>query len=71
MDAAVSEALEARTWSSEFRTLGPFTHDRKTYVVSRAAPDLLRQINDWLAAREADGWLDQPTDLLAWFGLPA
>jgi chorismate mutase-like protein len=27
--------------------------------VRRDAPDLRRQVNDWLAAREADGWLNE------------
>lgn len=60
VDAAISEALEARTWTAApFLTLGPFTHDLKAYAVRRNSGDLLRQIDDWLAAREADGWLNE------------
>jgi cyclohexadienyl dehydratase len=59
-DAVVSEELEARTWPQErIAFLGPFTRDRKAYAVRRDAPDLLRQVNDWLAARDADGWLNE------------
>ncbi len=59
-DAAISEQFEASIWGSErLICLGPFTHDRKAYAVRREAGDLLRQVNDWLAAREADGWLNE------------
>jgi cyclohexadienyl dehydratase len=60
VDAAVSEAFEVHTWSAApFVTLGPFTHDRKAYVVRREHGDLLGAIDDWLAAREVDGWLNE------------
>jgi cyclohexadienyl dehydratase len=60
IDAVISEEFEAQTWSGkQFVILEPFTHDRKAYAVTPAATDLLRQINDWLAARETDGWLNQ------------
>ena len=60
VDAVVSEAFEARTWTAApFVILGPFTHDRKAYAVRRENGDLLRQMDDWLAAREADGWLNE------------
>ena len=56
-DAVISEALEARTWpAAEFVTFGPFTHDRKAYMLRREASELLHRVNDWLAAHEADGW---------------
>ena len=59
VDAAVSEAFEVHTWSAApFVTLGPFTHDRKAYAVRRDSGDLLGAIDDWLAARESDGWLN-------------
>lgn len=58
-DAVVSEEFEAQTWPVEkFVVLGPFTRDRKAYALPRDAIDLLHQVDDWLAAREADGWLD-------------
>ncbi len=60
VDAAVSDEFEARTWTAAaFATLGPFTHDLKAYAVRRESGDLLRTIDDWLAAREADGWLNE------------
>jgi cyclohexadienyl dehydratase len=60
LNAVISEEFEARTWSGkQFVILGPFTHDRKAYAVVPAATDLLGQIDDWLAAREADGWLNE------------
>jgi cyclohexadienyl dehydratase len=60
VDAAISEEFEVRTWSAAaFVTLGPFTHDRKAYAVRRESGELLGRINDWLAAREADGWLNE------------
>jgi len=60
VDAAISEEFEARTWTAAaFTTLGPFTHDRKAYAVRRESGDLRRQIDDWLTAREADGWLNE------------
>lgn len=59
-DAVISEALEARTWpAAEFVTFGPFTHDRKAYMLRREASELLHRVNDWLAAHEADGWLNE------------
>lgn len=59
VEAAISEEFEAGTWTAaSFVTLGPFTRDLKAYAVRRGSGDLLRQIDDWLAAREADGWLN-------------
>jgi cyclohexadienyl dehydratase len=59
-DAVISDDLEARAWTAApLTTLGPFTHDRKAYGLPREAGELLRQVNDWLAAREADGWLNE------------
>jgi cyclohexadienyl dehydratase len=67
VDAVISEQLEARTWPPEAVViLSPFTHDRKAYAVRREDAGLLRQVNDWLAAREADGWLN--TQRRRWLG---
>ncbi|MFI5396575.1 MAG: transporter substrate-binding domain-containing protein [Candidatus Binatia bacterium] len=67
IDVAISEALEARTWPAKrFVTIGPFTRDRKAYALAPGAGDLLRDVNEWLVAREADGWLDQQRR--QWFG---
>jgi cyclohexadienyl dehydratase len=60
VEAAVSEEFEARTWTAApFVPLGPFTHDLKAYAVRRDSGELLRQVDDWLAARERDGWLNE------------
>jgi cyclohexadienyl dehydratase len=57
-DAVISEVYEARTWKGDFVVLGPFTRDRKAYALPRTAARLHGRVNDWLAAREADGWLN-------------
>ena len=68
-DAVISEELEARTWSSaDLHVLGRFTRDRKAYALPLAAADLLAKLDDWLAAREADGWLNERRQ---WFGAGA
>lgn len=58
-DAVVSDVFEARTWAGELLILGPFTRDRKAYAVGPDAVELRRTIDAWLAAREADGWLNE------------
>jgi len=60
VEAVLSDGVEARTWKrGQFAFIGPLTHDRKAYALPRASTGLQRQIDQWLAAREADGWLDQ------------
>ncbi len=57
-DGAVTDTLEAPVWlrdAPELRRLGPFTHDRKAWLVRADRPDLAREIDAWLLAREADG----------------
>lgn len=70
VDAVVSEELEARTWPQEqVLRLPPFTRDRKAYAVAPQQAAMLGPLNDWLDAREADGWLaDQRR---RWFGASA
>jgi cyclohexadienyl dehydratase len=59
VDGAVSEQLEVAAWPvGTFAVVGPFTRDRKAYAVIHTRPELLRQLNEWLAARERDGWLN-------------
>jgi cyclohexadienyl dehydratase len=58
VEAAVSERFEARTWGERFRTLGPLSIDWKVYALPVGAAARARQVSDWLAAREADGWLE-------------
>ena len=67
VDAVVSDAIEARAWLGESLTmLGPFTHDAKGYLVASGATALGTVLDDWLAAREADGWL--VAQRVKWFG---
>lgn len=56
VDAVVSDTIEAASWR-DVALLGPFTHDRKAMALPLDGLDLRDHINDWLAAREADGWL--------------
>jgi cyclohexadienyl dehydratase len=56
-DAVVSDNYEASTWR-DVVTYGPFTHDRKAVALPLDHLALRDQLNDWLAAREMDGWLD-------------
>ncbi len=67
VDAVVSDAIEARGWQGDDLTvLGPFTHDAKAYLVAPGAADVRTALDDWLAAREADGWLS--AQRAQWFG---
>jgi chorismate mutase-like protein len=66
-EAVVSDTSEARTWpATQVSTLAPFTHDRKAYALPRESTDLLDAVNEWLAARERDGWLNRQRR--RWFG---
>ncbi len=60
IDAAVTDTLEAAAWITQAEgldQLGPFTRDRKAYLVRADLPDLAADLDDWLLAREADGTL--------------
>ena len=60
VDAAVSDSLEAPKWLSEapgFKAIGPFTLDRKAYLVHADLPGLARDLDRWLLERERDGTL--------------
>jgi cyclohexadienyl dehydratase len=58
VDAVVSESFEARSWAPDgIVVLEPFTRDRKAYAVRPGEEELLVRLDDWLAAREADGWM--------------
>jgi chorismate mutase-like protein len=66
----ISDQIEVDTWpAGHFAVIGPFTHDRKAYALPRAATDLLHRVDEWLAAREADGWLNE--ERRRWFGAQA
>ena len=60
VDAVLSDSFEAGAWGADdFIARGPITRDRKGYAARRGAVELVRHVNGWLLAREADGWLDQ------------
>ena len=58
--AAVSDSLEAPIWlrgTEGLAVFGPFTKDRKAYLVSEGRPGLGADLDAWLLARERDGTL--------------
>jgi cyclohexadienyl dehydratase len=58
--AAVSDSLEAPIWlrgTEGLALFGPFTKDRKAYLVSEDRPGLAADLDTWLLARERDGSL--------------
>ncbi len=60
LDAAVTDTLEAQSWmkgTQDVRLIGPFTIDRKAYLVRAGLPDLAADLDAWLLEREADGTL--------------
>lgn len=59
-DGAVTDTLEAPSWQRDapaLRRLGPFTRDRKAWLVRADRRALARDVDAWLLAREADGTL--------------
>lgn len=59
VDAVLTDSAEARQWMrAELYAVGPFTQDHKALLLPRSAQALAEQIDDWLVARERDGWLD-------------
>jgi cyclohexadienyl dehydratase len=59
-DAVVTDTWEAPHWEARLPgvvRLGPFTRDRKAYLLPPAADDLAAELDAWLLAREADGTL--------------
>lgn len=69
-DAVVSESFEARSWPQDgLVVLPPFTRDRKAYAVAPGREDLVAALDDWLAAREADGWMAEQRRV--WLGAAA
>ena len=61
VDAAVSDTREAVIWQEEnpgLRIIGPFTRDRKAFLVAAGRPELARELDAWLLESQADGRLD-------------
>jgi cyclohexadienyl dehydratase len=60
IDAAVTDDLEAPGWmlgGKDLALFGPFTTDRKAYLVRADREQLATNLNSWLLEREADGTL--------------
>jgi cyclohexadienyl dehydratase len=60
IDAAVTDDLEAPGWMLGGKNLvlfGPFTEDRKAYLVRADREQLATDLSSWLLEREADGTL--------------
>lgn len=59
-DAAVADTLEVQTWTgAQFAAVATLSRDRKAYALPAGATALQRQVDNWLAARETDGWLNR------------
>jgi cyclohexadienyl dehydratase len=82
VDAALTDAAEAPAWRRIVpgtRTIGPLTRDGKAFWVRPDRPDLARDLDHWLALREADGtlaarraeWLETPESPAVAAPLPA
>ena len=59
-DAVVTDTLEAPHWRARepgLRVLGPFTRDRKAFLVAADRDELAADLDAWLVEREADGTL--------------
>ena len=60
VDAVVTDSLEAEVWQRsepDLALLGPFTRDRKAFLVRPDAADLAGDLDDWLLLKERDGTL--------------
>ena len=58
-DAAISDSVEAPQWQrgANLRVVGPFTRDRKAWLLRADAGMEALRLDRWLLAREADGSL--------------
>lgn len=69
-DAVVTDTAEWRAWQgSDLRVLGPFSLDHKAYLLPADREALAAQLDAWIVAREADGWLDG--ERVRWLGADA
>ena len=60
VNAVITDIFEAPLWRQndpELALLGPFTRDRKAYLVRVGRPGLARDLDGWLMERERDGSL--------------
>jgi cyclohexadienyl dehydratase len=66
-DAAISDTAEAHGWlTPELFALPPFSRDYKAYLLPVDRGRLASQLDVWLRAREADGWLNR--ERVRWLG---
>jgi cyclohexadienyl dehydratase len=69
-DAVLSDTAEARDWLRPgLRVIGPFRFDYKAYLLPADAEALVVHVDEWMVARETDGWL--PAERERWLGMPA
>jgi cyclohexadienyl dehydratase len=69
IDAVVTDTTEAPAWlrsAPGWRAHGPFTRDRKAYLLRADQGDLARDLDGWILERERDGTLGR----LRWAYLP-
>jgi len=62
VDAAVTDTLEVRAWREgrpEWSVVGPFTRDRKAYLLQAGDAELAARLDAWLLERERDGTLGE------------
>ena len=61
VNAAVTDTREAISWRHNYpglRAIGPFTRDRKAFLVDASQPELARKLDAWLLRAQADGQFD-------------
>ena len=60
-DAAITDTVEAPHWrrGTDLRLLGPFTRDRKAWLLRADSGEEAARLDRWLLAREADGSLSR------------
>ena len=69
-DAAVTDTAEMQVWlRPELRALPAFGVDYKAYLLPADRADLAPRVDEWLVARETDGWLDEVR--VRWLGSAA
>jgi len=61
VDAAVTDTRESVIWQAKhsgLRAIGPFTRDRKAFLVAAERTELARELDAWLLESQANGRLD-------------
>ena len=61
VDAAITDTREAAVWQERYpglRAIGPFTRDRKAFLIHPDQTALAREIDAWLLETELDGRLE-------------